>query len=77
VGQFGSEHEILLRSPLEKIQTIAGVTIAEGIERVRNRQIHIAPGYDNTYGVVEIWDKESVKPNKNAVAEKPQQGLKF
>ncbi len=76
VGQFGSEHEILLRSPLEKIQTVAGVTIAEGIEKVRNRQIHIAPGYDNTYGVVEIWDKESTK-RKGVRVEKPQQGLKF
>jgi len=55
ISQFGSEHEILLRSPLEKIQTLAGVTIAEGIQKVRERNIHINPGYDNTYGVVEIW----------------------
>lgn len=58
IGQLGSEHEVLLRSPLEKIQTIAGVTIAEGIEKVRKRQIYIKPGYDNTYGIVEIWDKK-------------------
>lgn len=55
ISQFGSEHEILLRSSLEKIKTLAGVTIAEGIGRVRERNIHINPGYDNTYGVVEIW----------------------
>ncbi len=55
ISQFGSEHEILLRSPLERLITLAGVTIAEGIQKVRERNIHINPGYDNTYGVVEIW----------------------
>ncbi len=55
VSTFGSEHEVLLRAPLEKIQTQFGVTIAEGVEKVRSRQIHINPGYDNTYGVVDIW----------------------
>lgn len=59
ISQFGSEHEILLRSPLEKITTLAGVTIAEGIQKVRERNIHINPGYDNTYGVVEIWGGSS------------------
>lgn len=76
VGNLGSEHEVLLRSPLEKIQTLAGVTIAEGIEKVRKRQIHIAPGFDNTYGVVEIWDKNSHK-KETIIEEKPQKGFEF
>lgn len=75
VGQLGSEHEILLRSPLERIQTLAGVTIAEGIERVRAREIRINPGYDNTYGVVEIWGKDD--KSSHFKSSKPQQGLKF
>lgn len=76
VNQFGSEHEVLLRSPIEKIQTLSNVTIAEGIEKVRKRQIHIAPGYDNTYGEVEIWDQnnESKKPTQ---PQKPQKGFGF
>lgn len=76
ISQFGSEHEVLLRSPLEKIQTIAGVTIAEGIGRVRGRQIHINPGYDNTYGKVEIWKNESQESPKINNADN-QPGLKF
>lgn len=55
VTQFGSEHETLLRAPIEKLQTVAGVSIAEAIQKVRERKIHIDPGYDNTYGVVKIW----------------------
>ena len=76
VSQFGSEHEVLLRAPLEKIESQYGVTIAEGIQRVRERAIHIIPGYDNTYGIVEIWDKNSgfKKENKE---EKPQLGFEF
>lgn len=79
VSQFGSEHEILLRSPLEKIQTIAGVTIAEGIEKVRKRQIHIAPGYDNTYGVVEIWNSPADYTSKagQKAGGNTQKGLEF
>lgn len=80
VGQFGSEHEVLLRSPLEKISTLYGVTIAEGIERVRKRTIHIEPGYDNTYGVVEIWSNSSAGSGqgvKKDEKEKPQLGFEF
>lgn len=73
VSQFGSEHEVLLRSPLEKIESVFGVTIAEGIQKVRERTIHINPGYDNTYGVVEIWGKE----RETSSAKKPQLGLGF
>jgi uncharacterized protein (TIGR00375 family) len=75
ISQFGSEHEILLRAPLEKIQTLFGVTIAEGIQKVRARDISINPGFDNTYGVVEIWGKEEVGTPKKG--EEPQLGFEF
>ena len=76
VSQFGSEHEVLLRAPLEKIESQYGVTIAEGIQRVRERAINIIPGYDNTYGIVEIWDKASAE-KANKKEEKPQLGFEF
>lgn len=75
VSQFGSEHEVLLRAPLEKIASLYGVTIAEGIQRVRERMIHISPGYDNTYGVVEIWSKEDL--GKKEEKKKSQMGFGF
>jgi len=77
ISQFGSEHEILLRSPLEKIATLAGVTIAEGIQKVRERTIHINPGYDNTYGVVEIWGGSGSARSSHATSQKKedQKGL--
>lgn len=76
---LGTEHEILLRSSLKDIESIAGYRVAEGIEKVRSRNIHIVPGYDNTYGIVEIWDDneaiKKVKPSK--VEDKTQMGLDF
>lgn len=76
ISQFGSEHEVLLRASLEKIQTNFGVTIAEGIQKVRQRQIHIEPGYDNTYGIVDIWSKRA-SSGSETVEEKPQLGFEF
>ncbi len=71
VAAFGTEHEILLRSPLEKIRSLAGEKTAEGIKRVRERSINIIPGYDNTYGIVEIWDQLKEKEeNKKVTTER-------
>jgi uncharacterized protein (TIGR00375 family) len=74
VVNFGSEHEVLLRAPIEKIATLTNTKIAEGIEKVRSRSIHIVPGFDNTYGVVEIWEKEGKKAERQ---EKTQMGFGF
>lgn len=76
ISQFGSEHEVLLRASLEKIQTNFGVTIAEGIQKVRERQIHIEPGYDNTYGIVDIWSKR-FSSGIEKIREKSQKGFEF
>lgn len=72
VAQFGSEHEILLRSSIEKIQSQFGVTIAEGIQKVRERNIKIVPGFDNTYGIVEIWGK-----NESSLEQEKKEQLGF
>lgn len=80
--ELGTEHEILLRASLKEIASIAGERVAEGIEKVRSRNIHIVPGYDNTYGVVEIWDPKNIRGNKDIVIEnkktpREQMGLEF
>jgi len=58
VSLFGSEHEVLLRTPLEKIRDTAGAKVAEGIAKVRVRDISINPGFDGEYGKVSIWNKK-------------------
>lgn len=59
--ELGSEHEILLRTDLDSIRKLAGSKVAEGVEKVRNRDISIIPGFDGEYGKVSIWNKDSDK----------------
>ncbi len=56
ITHLGSELWILTRAPIEKIKSVTGPKIADGVQRVREGNLTIKPGYDNTYGVVSIWD---------------------
>lgn len=51
------ELKLLTKTSLDLISMTAGEKIAEGIKRVRERNLKIEPGYDNTYGVVKIFDE--------------------
>jgi len=53
---FGNELAILLDTPIEKIESVASTTVAEALKRVRDRKLHIEPGYDGEYGTVHIFD---------------------
>lgn len=52
------ELKILTKTPLDLIKQYSGEKIAEGVDRVRKGKLSIKPGYDNTYGVIKIWDDE-------------------
>ncbi len=53
--ELGSEIEVLLKAELSDISKVGGERIAEGVQRVREGNIMIMPGYDGEYGKVEIW----------------------
>ena len=69
ITALGSEFDILLKVEISKIAQVAGVKIAKGIEKVRQGNIVIKPGYDGVFGVVKIWDKEN---ENNNILEKTQ-----
>ncbi len=58
VSSIDSELKILSKTPIDLIAMTAGDKIAQGIKKVREGDIHIEPGFDNTYGIVKIWDEE-------------------
>ncbi len=77
---FGSEIDVLLKTPIEKIQSMGNFRLAEGIRKVRLGQIAIDPGYDGEYGKVKIWNDESKKKassKKESSVVKSQLGLGF
>jgi PHP family Zn ribbon phosphoesterase len=60
IATFGNEFTILLKTSIAEISRIAGTRIGEGVQKVRQRKIHIDPGYDGVFGKVELWEKSGV-----------------
>jgi len=61
VEKFGSEFEVLLKTPVKFIAQGFDEKIAEAINRVRQGQIFVDPGYDGVFGVVKIWPDSKEK----------------
>jgi uncharacterized protein (TIGR00375 family) len=59
--KLGKELDILLEISLETIEAKAGITLAEAIRRMRNREIYIQEGYDGEYGVISVFQPGEVK----------------
>lgn len=65
IEKFGSEFEVLLKTPIEFISQSFGEKTAEAISKVRQGQIFVDPGYDGVFGMVKIWpDTEEQKEEK-------------
>ncbi len=53
-----NEFDILLNADQEFIARVSNAAIAESVTRVRNGQVHIAPGYDGVFGKIQIYSAE-------------------
>lgn len=58
VSALSGEIKVLTKADLSEISKVSGSKIAEGIDKVRNGDLVIDPGYDGVYGVVKIWNNE-------------------
>ncbi|MFI5265314.1 MAG: endonuclease Q family protein [Candidatus Levyibacteriota bacterium] len=76
VQKFGSEHEILLRTPLDDLRVHAGIDTVSAIEKVRLRDITIIPGFDGEYGKVTI-EKVQSSESKSQNKKEEQMGLEL
>ncbi|MDD5098476.1 MAG: endonuclease Q family protein [Candidatus Pacebacteria bacterium] len=57
IENLGSEFDILLDISIEKIKSVSGEKIAEGIKRAREGKVNIRPGYDGEFGKISIFSE--------------------
>lgn len=74
-SEFGNELKVLLKTEVKDIEKFAGKKVAEGVEKVRNGNIIILPGFDGQYGIVKIWDDKKISEKQTEV--KDQLGIDF
>lgn len=55
---LGGEFQILLSKLRPEIAKVSGEKVSVAIEKVRNGEIVVDPGYDGVFGVVKIWEEE-------------------
>jgi uncharacterized protein (TIGR00375 family) len=77
--EFGSELNVLLKATEDQIAKVAGVRVAQGVDKVRKGDIVIRPGFDGEYGIVKIWSEEEKTDiyKQRSEASKAQLGLDF
>jgi len=63
------EFNVLLGASHQEIAAVAGERVAVGIQKVRDGDIIIDPGYDGVFGVVKIWREGQEKPLVDASKE--------
>ncbi len=61
---FGGEFEVLLNTDIKKIKNISGERVGEAVEKVRNNDMSVDPGYDGVFGKVKIWKEKDTEDKK-------------
>lgn len=69
VTHFGGEFNVLIKTPSADIAKLSGPQAAEALEKVRNGDITIIPGYDGVFGTVKIWGGEEKESDKTSARE--------
>jgi len=63
-NSFGSEFEVLLKTPAEELGRASSSRIGEAIVRMREGKVKVLPGYDGLFGEIRIFEEGEVKPDQ-------------
>ncbi|MBW2170476.1 MAG: DNA helicase UvrD [Deltaproteobacteria bacterium] len=55
--KFGPEFQILRKIPVKALDRDGPPLFAEAVKRMRNGQVHIAPGYDGEFGTISLFEE--------------------
>lgn len=61
IESFDNEFNVLLRTEIKDVGSIAGDLVALALDKVRKGDIYIKPGYDGEFGVVKVFSPEERK----------------
>ncbi|KPJ48195.1 hypothetical protein AMJ40_07945, partial [candidate division TA06 bacterium DG_26] len=64
IHKFQTEFSILLDTPIDELKAATLPEVAQGIERVREGDVVIIPGYDGVYGEIRIFNREAKQPSQ-------------
>ncbi|MEA1981801.1 MAG: endonuclease Q family protein [candidate division Zixibacteria bacterium] len=64
IRQAGTEMTVLLDLPLGDLFKMTLPSVVEGVKRVREGNLHVEPGFDGQYGMVNIFNDEEKAENK-------------
>jgi uncharacterized protein (TIGR00375 family) len=68
VNECGSEFDVLLHQPLDRVQQAGGPVLAEAMRRMREGKVYIQEGYDGEYGVIKVFsDQEQRELSRQGV----------
>jgi uncharacterized protein (TIGR00375 family) len=68
LDHLGPEIKVLMEAPLKDIQSCAGDVAAEGVRRMREGKVRIAPGYDGEFGEISLFEAGEIKTIKGQLA---------
>jgi uncharacterized protein (TIGR00375 family) len=64
IRKFQTEFSILLDTSIDELKTATLPEVAQGVQRVREGDVVIIPGYDGVYGEIRIFDREAKQPSQ-------------
>jgi uncharacterized protein (TIGR00375 family) len=75
-SSLGTEFDILLRLSYDEILRSGGQKLTEAIKIIRERRVHIDPGYDGVFGHVKVFNsQDEEKPVQDKLNENKQPSL--